>query len=792
MMLNKQIASKILLLLSLSGFFTNRCFSQSKQTAETAVMKGLSSNGLHPDKPYLTPGDRTYLIGTQDGNFPDLGSHVKGEMGGLWLHPIKLVDGFWLKLTDAADNKENWFTTASDFINYPYGNRFLYAPILDGIEMERLQYCPQGKQGVIIACTFHNNSARERQLNLDFVVKTDLSPVWFSKENNILDAPDTLYWNETSQLFTATDQQHPWFAAWGASVPAIAHSESTITPIKTRGQGKAAATTYPLTLKAGQTRTVRFVIAGSNQTKEAAMAVCKDLLKNGESLLKEKKAYYASILQRARIDIPDKKLEQAYNWGKLNTEWLVCDLPATGRFLGAGAVEYPWLFGCDNFYALQGVTQTGDFNLAKTTLRAIKNVSETVNGNGRIIHEMSTNGRVGNKGNSQETAQFPIAVWKVFQWTGDRKFLKEMYPAVKKGLTWLLNEKDQNHNLFPEGYGIMEVKGLNAELIDVAVYTQQALEAASQMALLLNEPAAQNEYAEKAALLKERINTLFWDKEQGSYCDFFGSREQAIQTAKGAIEQLQTALVSGRTNTAIAERQQFYQSLLEKFATLPAGTMKGWFTNKNWVISTPMETGIAPPAQAIALLNKVRREHCGEYGPYLSAVEKRSMMTIATGVQAMAECQYGRIDEGMWYIDKIVQTFGRVLPGSISEMMPDYGCPVQAWTIYGLASPLVTKIFGINPDAGSQFIRLIPRLPSGWNDIVIANLPVGANHISFAVKKWGGTTTYHLSATSTGWTYILNLKGLAGTTYVLNGKTLTATTDEIKLTGKENRLVLQN
>ncbi|MFT6971139.1 MAG: hypothetical protein ACJAXX_001708, partial [Roseivirga sp.] len=34
-----------------------------------------------------------------NGNFPDLGWHVAGEMGGIWTHPIKLMDGFPGNLT---------------------------------------------------------------------------------------------------------------------------------------------------------------------------------------------------------------------------------------------------------------------------------------------------------------------------------------------------------------------------------------------------------------------------------------------------------------------------------------------------------------------------------------------------------------------------------------------------------------------------------------------------------------------------------------------------------------------
>src|SRR4030095_16587533 len=310
------------------------------------------------------------------------------------------------------------------------------------------------------------------------------------------------------------------------------------------------------------------------------------ILKDREKLLNEKKQRYAAIIHRARVEIPDKKLQQAYTWGKLNTEWLVSELPGIGRFLGAGAVEYPWLFGCDNSYASQGGVASGDLELAKSTLRTLERVSEKANGNGRIIHEMSSNGFVYNKGNMQETPHFATAVWKVFEWTGDKQFLAEMYPYIKKGIHWLFTENDQNKNMFPEGNGIMEVKGLNAELIDVAVYTQQALENASRMAAIFNEPDLQLEYAQKAAILKDKINTEFWDDTAGSYCDFYGTKEQALSVAKGALEQLQLGLSNAKDSAQMLEKQKYYEKLVQEISNLPAGTEKGWFTNKNWVIST--------------------------------------------------------------------------------------------------------------------------------------------------------------------------------------------------------------
>ena len=83
-------------------------------------------------------------------------------------------------------------------------------------------------------------------------------------------------------------------------------------------------------------------------------------------------------------------------------------------------------------------------------------------------------------------------------------------------------------------------RGLNAELIDVSVYTQQALEVMSQIALIMGEEAFASECASQATDLKEKINNLFWDKDLEIYCDFYGTREQALKTTKGAIEQIRS------------------------------------------------------------------------------------------------------------------------------------------------------------------------------------------------------------------------------------------------------------
>ncbi len=750
-------------------------------------MAGISNQGQNPTEPYVTAGDRAYLIGTQDGNFPDLGGHVPGEMGGLWVHPVKLIDGFWATVTDRTTGRDTALSTAAEFINYPYGNRLRYGTVLDSVEVERFQFSPDGYPGVIVEYTFANRSDRRRELTFELSVKTDLLPVWFSDQLGITDAPDTAAWDPGGHRFVARDTKHPWFAVWGASPPPRGEPVANPKPIDTKGMGVSAASRYTVSVEPHASSTLRFVFAGSARSRKAAEDAYTSLIQHDAGLLAKKKARYQALLGRARISIPDQRLQQVYDWVKVNAEWLVRDVPGVGRGLSGGYMEYPWWFGTET-YSLQAMLEAGNPDLAKQTLRLLRHHSDKANGNGRIVHEVTTNGGVSNPGNTQETAQFILTVGKAVQWTGDLGFAREMYPAMQQGIHWLLTDMDKNHNLFPEGYGITEILGLNAELIDVAVYTQQALVATAGVARILGQPKAAAGYQQQAAELARRIEERFWIPEESSYADFYGTRTQAMSTAEGAVKQIN---LKGTDKLTSRDREliTYYEGLKAKFSTMPDSS-RGWITNKNWVIETPMEMGIAPRARAIEALDRIRKDNVGEYGPYLSAVDKGAMMTISTGVAAVSEANYGRTDEALWYVDKIVQTFNRKLPGSISEMMPDYGCFAIAWTSYGIVLPLVQYILGIQPDAINKTIVFDPHLPSGWENISIHDLPVGANLVSFSRAKTEKGIEYRIEAKQSGWTYILKGIVLPGAKYHVNGRPIAFNGAGIRLRGTRNDVLV--
>ena len=501
----------------------------ASQTEPAPAMHGISNQGRNPGKPYVTAGDRAYLIGTQDGGFPDLGSHVPGEMAGLWVHPIKLADGFWATIRDETSGREIALSQARELVTYPYGTLLRYGPVLDGLVVERFQFSPDGQPAVVVEYRLRNTSPQPRRIDLALSTRSDVSPVWYSEKIGITDAADTVAWRGRDRVFVAKDLEHTWFHVWGAPESKDARPVAPRAP-RTKGKGAAAASTHRVAVAPRGSASLTLVFAGSATSEEDAMRAYREVAADRRRLLERKRQRIAALLARARVAIPDTALQQVYDWVRINMDWLVRDVPGVGRGLSGAVPEYPWWFGTET-YSLQALIATGDFELPTQTLRLLRHWSDKTNGNGRIVHEVTTAGAISNPGNSQETAQFIMTAGKLIAWSGDLELARELYPAMKQGLAWLLGEMDPDRNLFPGGYGIMEVLGLNAELIDVAVYTQQALEATARVGRLVGEPDSAARYAGLAAELKARINERFWIEEERSYADFFGTRAQAVSAA---------------------------------------------------------------------------------------------------------------------------------------------------------------------------------------------------------------------------------------------------------------------
>jgi hypothetical protein len=138
-----------------------------------------------------------------------------------------------------------------------------------------------------------------------------------------------------------------------------------------------------------------------------------------------------------------------------------------------------------------------------------------------------------------------------------------------------------------------------------------------------------------------------------------------------------------------------------------------------------------------------------------------AVMTLPTGVLAIAEARYGNSNEALEYLKRLGHTFSHTLPGSMYEVSPDFGMMAQAWNIYAVEIPVISHFFGITPEAGNREITFQPAFPSQWTTAAIQNLVVGQNHISIAMDALHGKdreVTYTIEQTLPDWTVVLALK----------------------------------
>ena len=711
-----------------------------------APAEGLAGRPEYLDSPFLTAGDRVYLVGHQDGTFPDLGWHVTGEMGGIWDHPVKLMDGFRVGLRH--DGEQHCLDEADQFVNYPFGNRHIYQEVWPGLRVERYQFAPDQAEAVVVSWALTNMG--EAPLNLDFslAAKTDLRPVWLGERSGMIDATDLLAFHDELGAWVGKDRQNPWYVVWGCDrQPANVREETDACPLESQGQGATGELTYALTVAPGATEHLTLVIAGSYQTEEAALTTWQEVRAGYPDLFRAKRDRLAALAETAQLQLPDTTLQRALEWTRYNVDWLIREVPEQGRGLAAGSPDYPWWFGCDATYALQGVLASGRSDIAYSTLRLLKQLSETTNGNGRIIHEASTNGVVFNPGNINETPHFASMVWTVYEWTGDEDFLREFYPFVRQGLDWLLAENDADGNLLPDGFGMMEIHGLNSEMIDVAVYTQQGFADAARMATQLHDQQAAAAYQGVADRLRELINTDFWVPEFNSYADFIGTTSQALHLIDDAIVRADTL---GKP-WAVEELER----TRARIAGYPAEQKQGFVLYHNWVVNTPMETGVADSVKAVAALETGSR-FVNPFGVFVTGIDRDesagtddssfaedqeifsyvgAVMTLPTGVQAIAENNYGRPDRALDYLQRLTHSFSYALPGSLYEVSPDFGMMTQAWTIYSLTVPVVRQFFGVQPRAYDHQVILQPGMPGSWDEAELRDLPIGDNRLSLTFER---------------------------------------------------------
>ena len=120
------------------------------------------------DRRRLVVGDRFWSMGAQDGSYPATGFHTRGEMGGFWTPPIKLLDGLWFRANGT------WLHASRYTSGWGYQRMDLGTH--GGVAITRTDLVPDGQRAGLVGLRL--DSARGTTLRLAVDAHSELMKVY--------------------------------------------------------------------------------------------------------------------------------------------------------------------------------------------------------------------------------------------------------------------------------------------------------------------------------------------------------------------------------------------------------------------------------------------------------------------------------------------------------------------------------------------------------------------------------------------------------------------------------------
>src|SRR6266480_4914740 len=292
------ISTAIALIVTLISMLFQVTSTSAARSSAASQSPTLSVSSNLANRRYVAAGDRAYDLGSEDGRYPAMGFHTRGEMGGIWTPPIKLLDGIWFGING------QWIGPATSFTSgFGYAQMALPTTGTNRLNITRTDFAPDGRRAVEFGLTLTASNSAPFKLNVDAHSELMSAYPWgfTTPDQTQFNLPDTAAFNGNQLVFeekgtppVAHATPHDWAAVVGATglTPASGTTGSAfrgpqdppvICPVGSQpdiyrcddtayGKGAGGELTYNLKIPANTSMTVWFTVAGSDQGLSAAQA----------------------------------------------------------------------------------------------------------------------------------------------------------------------------------------------------------------------------------------------------------------------------------------------------------------------------------------------------------------------------------------------------------------------------------------------------------------------------------------------------------------------------------------
>jgi hypothetical protein len=619
------------------------------------------------DAPYILAGPRLYAIGHGSGAIAPIGAeHLVGEMGGIWAHPVKLADGLSLALRDGAGAPlplaDGRFTESPAEVAWEWQ--------AGGLQLTRRDRVLAGEPAYAALVTLANTGPAAISGTLAVTAHLKFLGCWFGG----LPSQGGSY-RAAEALVLGHDEANPaWGVAFGAAAgPAAARVEPA-------GRGAAATLEYSFALAPGATRSWTLLLCASQDGGEAAAASSwRERIERAEARFAEDDETLAGL---PRLHSEAADLERDAAIAQANLRLMEADYPDLGPFFLAGLPEYPQLFGCDTAYTIPGAVAGGFRATARAALATLARYAARAAG--RVPHEITTNGRVFNPGNIQETPQLAIALWDYVRWSGDLELARQLFPICREGVTEYVPAIGGPDPRYPSGDGMIERLGMGSRKLDSACYLIAGLRALAQLAAALGERDAPA-YLARADAVHSDFERDWWLEDEGLYADSMHS--------------------DGRLQL-----------------------------DGHWTQVLPVQLGLAAPQRAERVLARLEAEFVNRWGLVHTRGREELVWTLPTGLLALAAFQHGRPERGLELTTNIALTARHGTLGSFKELIPEGLCFIQLWSAGLYLQALFEGLLGLRPDAPAHALAVAPCMPAAFPAVSVRGLCVGGHRLNLAIS----------------------------------------------------------
>jgi len=465
-------------------------------------------------------------------------------------------------------------------------------------------------------------------------------------------------------------------------------------------------------------------ISASHDGRKRADKVYSRLGENFNELYLEKFRYYEKLAKDyLYVQTPEERLNQAFQWAKVAVDKaLVCN-PQLGCGLVAGyglsgrseRPGFAWFFGGDTFFNSWAITSYGSFDVTRQGLAFIRKNQRQ---DGKIMHELSQGAAFipwfekypYGFYHAETTPYYIVSLHDYLNWSGDRKFIEESWPSLKKAYQYVLSADTDGDGLMENTVAGLAALELGAFLkntktdIYLAALSVEAHRVFSELAGLMGEKDLSRKANKTFEKALDALRDKFWVEEEKKYAHALTVKDKQLAET-----------------TVWPSMPLFFKQLPARRADYILDIFASSEMSTDWGVRS-----LSPKSSYYDPLNY----NYGTVWPFL------------TGYACLSEYNYGRSLAGFSHLMSLAyNTFIDAL-GFCPELLSgeffspvEESVPHQVFSSSPVITGLVRGLLGLRGNALRREIEFRPSLPGAWDKVKVRNFRVGKDVFHFNVRR---------------------------------------------------------